>query len=107
MQENDDYFGFSTFEVDGKVRPMSEYKAYIEESIKKNVTCAKKLKIGDVVILKKTNNILKITAVDYKIMDGVIVDYEGEKINEPNKGGCYYFNQKDIEKIIKEREEER
>ena len=34
MQENDDYFGFSTFEVDGKVRPMSEYKAYIEESIK-------------------------------------------------------------------------
>lgn len=107
MRDENDYFGFSTFEVNGKVMPMSEYGKYIEKIKKEDVICKKKLKIGDVVKIKKTENIVRIKSVDCDLGELGKVDYEGEKINEPNKGVCYYFYQKDVEEIIKENEEER
>ena len=102
MENNDDYFGFSSFEIDGKVKNKQEFKEYLKEESEKNITCKKKLKIGDIVKLKKVDHIVKIKTIDCMIADMGKVDYEGEKINEPDKGMSYFFNQNDIEKIIEE-----
>lgn len=94
-----DFSHFSSFEVDGNKRPMSEFKRYVEESKEKNIEVKEKLKIGDKVALKNRDYVVVITGVDYEI-DGVgKTDYIGRR--EDNKNNyIYFFNQREITKII-------
>ena len=44
--------------------------------------------------------------VDYEIQGIGKVDYAGEKLGKDEKGRLYFFNQKDIEKIVQKINEE-
>lgn len=108
MKENN-FLEFSTFQSNGEIKPMSKWKEHLKEISTKEVTYDKKLMIGDIVKLKNSEHIVKIKSINCKIGELGTMDYEGVKVNEPNKGRSYFFNQKDIDKLIgkQDKEEER
>lgn len=87
---------------DSEGNTTSKAKEYLEERTKKTTTCNEKCSIGDIAILKETNQLMKITSVDVKINDNFNFDYSGIDIMESNDRE-YFFNQNRISTIIKQK----
>lgn len=96
MEEEFSFRDYSTFERNGKTRPISEYK----ESLKEEITINKKLKVGDRVKLKVRNYEVVVTHVDYYMQGVGVIAYIGERTDEEHKGELAAFEQYDIEEII-------
>lgn len=91
---------FNLKDSEGNNIPKS--KEYLEERAKKEITCNEKCSIGDIVILKVTNQLMKVTGVDVKINDNFNFDYSGIDMKESNDRE-YFFNQDRISTIIKQK----
>lgn len=85
---------------DGEV--ISDPVTYLEQRKKEIPTYSEKCSIGDVVVLKITNQQMKITGVDVEINDNFKFDYSGKNIFESGDR-TYFFNQRDINTLIQKK----
>ncbi len=97
---------FSSVTVNGKKKSAEEYEKYLKEKEKQGITVKEKLSVGDKVKIKKLDSMMLVKYVDYEIQGIGKVDYAGEKLGKDEKGRLYFFNQKDIEKIVQKINEE-
>lgn len=81
---------------------ISEPEKYLKQRENEMPICNEKCLIGDVVILKMTNQQIKITDVDIKVNDNFKFDYSGKDILGLEEK-IYFFNQNDIANVIQQK----
>ncbi len=69
--------------------------SYEELKPKQQISDNTQYKVGDLVIIKKTNDVVKILYVDYNVTEAYHFDYAGQFVNKENEG-LTLINQKDI-----------
>lgn len=75
-----------------------DVKEYFTKQREEMLTINKFLKLGDVVKIKGTGQIVMVAAIDFKINEVVKSQYAGTLFNSENEN-LILFNQEDIEKI--------
>lgn len=92
--------GFNIIDEGEKITK-KDLKEYFETQRKMMLTIDKPLQIGDVVMLKYANRIVRVTKIDVEF-DGKIISQYGGHVLKESTDKLFLFDQEDISEILYE-----